>query len=225
MDSPLRIAIVEDRPLDASGFRANLANAPDLQLLAIIQTGDELLPFLETNPVDVLILDVQVPTSATNPYPYPLMHLIPKIQLLYPEIVFLIVSNVTDRLVIRSILDAGASGYILKDDIQAIETLPHYVRLAANGGFYASTRIREELLSEDPQTTEVILTPRQREVLSLCAAYPHYGTAEIGKMMDVSDSTVRNLLSAAYLRLQVPNRGAAVVRATQLGLLLPPNQP
>src|SRR5258708_5982535 len=193
MDSLIRVVVVEDRPLDASGFRANLANTPDLQLLGIIQTGDELLPFLEINPVNVLILDVQVPTSSTNPYPYPLMHLIPKIQVRYPEIVFLIFSNVTDRLVIRSILDAGASGYILKDYVRAIDSPPHYVRLAANGGFYASARIREELLSDDPQSSEVILTPRQREVLSLCAAYPHYGTPQIRKIMRVPDAPVPTL--------------------------------
>jgi DNA-binding NarL/FixJ family response regulator len=222
MEPLIRVVVVEDRPLDASGFRANLSNTPDIQLLTVIQTGDGLLPFLESNPVDVLILDVMVPTSATNPYPYPLMHLIPTIQASYPEIAFLIVSNVTDRLVIRSILDAGASGYILKDDVPAIEDLPRYVRQAVNGGFYVSARIREELLAEDPHASDVVLTPRQREVLSLCAAYPHFGTAEIGKMMGVSDSTARNLLSAAYVRLEVPNRHAAVVRATQLGLLLPP---
>lgn len=222
MDANIRVVVVEDRPLDAIGFKANLSQASGVELLTIISTGDGLLPFLEANAVDVLILDVMVPTSATNPYPYPLMHLIPKIQATYPDIAFLVVSNVSDRLVIRSILDAGASGYILKDDVKAIEELPQYVHLAANGGFYVSARIREELLSEDPQASDVILTPRQREVLSLCAAYPHYGTSDIGKMMGVSDSTVRNLLSAAYLRLEVPNRHAAVVKATQLGLLLPP---
>ncbi len=223
MGSTIRVAVVEDRPLETSGFRANLGQASDIELVGTLSTGEELLPFLESNPVDVLILDVQVPISAANLYPYPLVHLLPKIQELHPAVAFLIVSHVDETLVIKSILEAGASGYILKDDVQAIDNLPHYVRLMAEGGFYTSPRIREQLLGEEAPPAGIVLTPRQQEVLTLCAAYPHLGTAEIGRMLGVSDSTVRNLLSAAYLRLGVPNRGAAVARATQLGLLLPPD--
>ena len=63
---------------------------------------------------------------------------------------------------------------------------------------------------------------RQLEALSLCAAYPDATTAELAGMLGVAHSTLRNLLSGAYLRLNVRSRTAAVAKAKRLGLITPP---
>jgi DNA-binding CsgD family transcriptional regulator len=65
------------------------------------------------------------------------------------------------------------------------------------------------------------LTPRQREVLSLLASRPYLTTAGMAEVLEVAPSTIRNLLSDAYERLEVPNRAAAIVKARQLGLITP----
>jgi ATP/maltotriose-dependent transcriptional regulator MalT len=57
------------------------------------------------------------------------------------------------------------------------------------------------------------------EALSLSAAYPDSSTAELARKMLVSNSTVRNLLSGAYIKLDVHNRSAAIAKARQLGLI------
>jgi DNA-binding NarL/FixJ family response regulator len=59
------------------------------------------------------------------------------------------------------------------------------------------------------------------EALSLCAAYPHSKTAELARKMKIANSTVRNLLSHAYLKLDVQTRAAAVAKARQLGIITP----
>jgi DNA-binding CsgD family transcriptional regulator len=56
------------------------------------------------------------------------------------------------------------------------------------------------------------LTPRQFEVLSLCAAYPNGTSAELAGRLGVSSSTFRNVLSSAYLRLGVRTRNAAIAQ-------------
>jgi LuxR family maltose regulon positive regulatory protein len=66
-----------------------------------------------------------------------------------------------------------------------------------------------------------LLTPRQLEVLSLCAAYPDASTSDLAGMMTISNSTVRNLLSSVYLRLGVHSRTAAVEKAREMGLVTP----
>ena len=66
-----------------------------------------------------------------------------------------------------------------------------------------------------------LLTPRQMEVLSLCAAYPDASTSDLAQMMSISNSTVRNLLSNLYLRLGVHSRTAAVEKAREMGLVTP----
>ena len=63
---------------------------------------------------------------------------------------------------------------------------------------------------------------RQLEALSLCAAYPEATTAELADRLGVAHSTLRNLLSGAYLRLNVRSRTAAVAKAQRLGLITPP---
>ncbi len=63
------------------------------------------------------------------------------------------------------------------------------------------------------------LTPRQQQALSLAAAYPDHTSAELALRLGVAQSTARNLLSGAYLRLGVRSRAAAVAKARHLGLI------
>lgn len=59
------------------------------------------------------------------------------------------------------------------------------------------------------------------DVLSLCAAYPDKTTADIANDLGVANSTVRNLLSETYQRLNVHSRVSAVTKARQLGMIPP----
>ena len=59
------------------------------------------------------------------------------------------------------------------------------------------------------------------EALSLCAAFPDISTSELATELFIANSTARNLLSGAYLKLDVRTRTAAIAKARQLGLLLP----
>jgi DNA-binding CsgD family transcriptional regulator len=68
---------------------------------------------------------------------------------------------------------------------------------------------------------ESLLSKRQLEALSLCLSYPDSSTADLANKMSISNSTVRNLLSGAYIKLDVHTRIAAVTKARQLGLISP----
>jgi DNA-binding NarL/FixJ family response regulator len=87
----------------------------------------------------------------------------------------------------------------------------------AHGGIFFSQRIKEQLLSLQDEAT--LLTARQLEVLSLFAANPELTSAAVALDLNISNSTVRNLLSGAYLRLGVHNRAAAIAKAQHLNLL------
>jgi len=65
------------------------------------------------------------------------------------------------------------------------------------------------------------LTDRQLEAISLCMAYPDATTFELAQKMQVSNSTVRNLLSGAYLRMGVHTRAAAIAKVQRLGITVP----
>ncbi len=69
-----------------------------------------------------------------------------------------------------------------------------------------------------------MLSSRQLEALSLCSAYPDEGLEKIALRMEIAGSSLRNVLSSTYEKLQVNSRSAAIAKAHNLGLL-PPEMP
>jgi len=220
MTDPIRVTILDDHQAVLDGYLYRLAGANDLRVQAALLFGEELEAALQQQPADVLILDVQVPTSPSNPNPYPLLYLLPRLLEQYPRMNILVISMHCQRTLVRSVLEAGASGYLLKDDRAAMLDLAAIVRMVHYGGVVYSPQVAD-LLRAHLSGEESLLTPRQVEVLSYCAAYPELSTAELAQQLNIAQSTVRNLLSGAYLRLDVPNRTAAILKARQLGILTP----
>jgi DNA-binding NarL/FixJ family response regulator len=224
----IKIIILEDHPMALDGYLGRFSGAPDIQVMAAVRYGEDLLAALHTHPADVLLLDVQVPTSAENSNPFPIWHTINQLLARYPGLEILVISMHDNEALVDTALDAGVCGYILKDDILAYQNLVSIVRTASTGGAYFSPSARERWLRrrlQKPASTEPLLSPRQLEALSLCAAYPDLSLFELSRKMQIEESTIRNLLSRAYLRLEVSSRGAAVARVRQLGLILPDTPP
>ena len=219
MDSSvIRVAILEDHQAVIDGYCYRLAGAADIAVGAMLLYGAALEPALRSQPADVLLLDVHVPTAPDLPSPYPILQVVPHLLEIYPELAVLVISMHSQRTLIQSLVEAGISGYVLKDDRAAMLDLAAVVRLVHGGGRYFSPAVAR-LLYGPPGEGEGLLTARQLEVLSYCAAYPAAGTAEVARQLHIAPSTVRNLLSGAYLRLEAPNRAAAIARARQLGLI------
>ena len=225
MSPPIRVAILDDHQSIIDGYQLRLGNLPDFEIVATACYGEELEPMLAAHSTDVLVLDVTVPASPTNLNPYPILHLIPKLLQRYPTLAVLVVSMHDDRALIQAVIEAGASGYILKDDREAILDLAAVVRTVTHGGIYFSRQAHQQLRRFGAEPDEPLLTERQLKALSVCAAYPNLSTSELAQKLNVANSTMRNLLSEAYLRLQVNNRTAAIAKARQLGLITPYPKP
>ena len=217
----IRITILDDHQGIIDGYMYRLSKVPEFEVVATIRYGEELEPTLAAHSTNVLLLDINVPTSAENSNPYPILHSIPSLLQKYPDLDILVISMFAERSLIKAVMEAGASGYVLKDDQATISDLGNVVTSIANGGVYFSQKAHRILLKNQQINDSAPLTPRQLEALSLCAAYPDAITAQLAEKMAVSNSTVRNLLSGAYVRLGVRNRSAAIEKARQLGLITP----
>ena len=217
----IRVTILDDHQTILDGYRFRLGNSPRVELVSAISYGDELSATLEKSPTDVLILDVTVPVSAENPNPYPILHVIPDVLQKYPDLAILVISMHVERSLIRAVMEAGASGYILKEDQASLRDLENVIATVAKGGIFLSRQASDALLRHGSGKDDSLLSKRQIEALSLCLSYPDYSTAELAQKMSISHSTVRNLLSGAYLKLGVRNRIAGVDRARQLGFISP----
>jgi DNA-binding NarL/FixJ family response regulator len=218
----IRVAILDDHQTMLDGYAYRLTGHANIQVVSTARFGDQLEPMLESNTIDVLLLDVGVPSSAEDPNPYPLLYLLPRIRKNYPELAILIISMHKLRSLVQAVMDAGAKGYIVKDDTQAIMKLGEIISSVAAGGVYFSDQSFAALVSKPAQQDDVqLLTKRQREVLSLCAAKPGETIEKLASELGVAGSTLRNLLSDSYKRLKVRNLAAAIIKARELGLITP----
>jgi DNA-binding NarL/FixJ family response regulator len=221
MSPKIRVAILDDHQSIIDGYTLRLSSSPEIEVVASATYGEELQPMLARHSVDVLLMDIGVPESRDNPNPYPILTVLPRLLQSYPNLTVIIISVYNQGTLIRAVVEAGASGYILKEDNAAIQNLSAIVRSVSHGGVYFSQQANQKLLKG--LSKEPLLTPRQLQALSFCAAYPDATTAELAKKMNVANSTMRNLLSKAYVRLGVNNRSAAVLKARTLGLITPPD--
>src|SRR5215212_729568 len=217
----VRVAILDDHQSIIDGYIYRLGSTPEIEVVGTATYGEELESILSKHPADVLLLDLSVRTSPENPNPFPILYLVPKLLQKYPSLNVLIISMFAEPGLMRSIIEAGASGYILKDDTAAFRELGNVVLSVAHGGIYFSKKAHSLYMQVDTLTGNDLLTPRQMEVISLCAAYPDASTSDLAQMMSVSNSTVRNLLSSLYLRLGVHSRTAALEKAREMGLVTP----
>ncbi|HVN14610.1 MAG TPA: response regulator transcription factor [Anaerolineales bacterium] len=220
MSKKVRVTILEDHPGIIDGYRYRLGANSIIEITNVLTYGEQLEPTLKESPSDVLLLDINVPTSEDNQNPYPILHVIPKLLETYPTLHILVISMFAEKGIIGAVLESGVNGYILKDDQKAIPDLANIVLSIAKGDIYFSEKIEKIIDPKGPDGT-LSLSRRQKEVLSLCAAYPDALTSELGKMMGIEHSTVRILLSTSYIKLGVRTRTAAVIKARQLGVITP----
>jgi two-component system, NarL family, nitrate/nitrite response regulator NarL len=221
MAKKIRVTILDDHQSIIDGYLYRLNNFPQIEIVKTITFGEELEPVMAKNPTDVLLLDIYVPTSRDNSNPYPVLYTIPKLLDLYHDLSILVITMHNERSLIRSVMETGASGYILKEDQTMIRDLGNVILSVASGAIVFSQQVHELVYKNSDSTKHEQLLSRQIEILSLCAAYPDWTTAELARKMSLSNSTVRNLLSDAYLRLGVHTRLAAVTKARQLGIITP----
>ena len=217
MPGKIRVTILDDHQSIVDGYIYRLNQKPEINVVATLAFGDQLESTLAEHPTDVLLLDFSIPTGPLNRNLYPTLTQIPRLLQLYPDLDILVISMFSERGLIKAVMEAGASGYILKDDSAAIQNLGNIVLSVAQGGIYLSHKV--DNYSNKFSSEEPTLTRRQLEVLLLCAAFPNNKTEDLARKMTVSNSTVRNLLSGAYLRLGVNTRAAAIEKARKMGLL------
>ncbi len=215
MPAQIRVAILDDHQSIIDGYCYRISSAPHIKVVATALFGEELEPMLEAHEVDVLLLDISVPNSAENNNPFPILYVIPRLLQRHQGLNILVISMYTQHALVETLVNAGISGYIFKDDQASIQQLAKIVEIVAGGGIYFSQGAYRDLRGEQPDS---ILTPRQLEALSLCAAQPDGDTVVLANKLGITGSTLRNLLSGAYLRLGVRTRAAAIAKAQKLGI-------
>ena len=201
----IRVFIVEDQGMVLGALSALLSIEPDLEVVGRATNGRDALAALATTRPDVVVTDIEMPAMTG----LELAQEISRTRVgTAPRIIIL--TTFARPGYLRRALDAGASGYLLKD--APSEQLANAVRSVHRGLRVIDPELAREAWGEpDP------LTDRERQVLR--AAEDGLSSGEIASRLQLSEGTVRNYLSEAFAKLGVGNRLEAVRLARQKGWL------
>jgi DNA-binding NarL/FixJ family response regulator len=208
MMGPIRLLIADDHPVVRDGLRAMLATQPDMELVGEAATGTEAVTRARAMRPDVVLMDLQMP-GLDGP------GAIATLREQAPEVRVLVLTTYgTDADITRAV-DAGATGYLLKDAPR--EQLFSAIRSAARGESVLSPSVATRVLGRMRAPAEEALSPRELEILQAVAR--GLSNKDIGRQLYVSEATVKTHLLRIFSKLRVDDRTAAVTVALARGII------
>jgi len=200
----IRVLIAEDMHMIRGALVALLSLEDDMQVVAELERGDQIVPTaLETRP-DVAVIDIDLPGLDGLTAAEQLYHRLPECQTL-------VLTGLSQPGNLLRALKVHARGFIVKD--APAETLANGVRRVAKG----ERVIDPELVAAALETGTTPLTPRESDVLR--AAERGISTNQIAARLSLSPATVRNYLSNAISKVGGRNRIDAIRIARDAGWL------
>lgn len=207
---PIRILIVDDHPVVRDGIRGLFAGDPEFEVVAEASDGIDAIARTEAFRPDVVLMDLHMPNldgvGATR------------------EIVdralgarVLVVTTYDTESDVLPAIEAGATGYILKDTPR--DELRKAVRAAAAGNTVLSPPVARHLVGQMREPTRGTLSDRELEILGLIASGAT--NRAVANQLFISEATVKTHLLHTYEKLGVHHRAAAVAAAYERGLLTP----
>lgn len=212
---PITIVLVDDHPVVRMGMRF-LLEAEGMRVVGEADNGSLVKELVMERQPDLVLMDLRMPimdgATATA-----------EVLAARPQTRVLVLTTYDDDADILRAVEAGASGYLLKDAPQT--ELVGAIHAALRGETVLSPTIAAKLVNRLRLPNDVLsqLTPRELDVLRALASG---GTnAEIGKTLFISEATVKTHLLRIFAKLEVDDRTAAVTTAIQRGLItLPTNR-
>jgi DNA-binding NarL/FixJ family response regulator len=213
-DAPIRVLLADDHPVVREGLRGMLAAEPDIEVVGEAPSGDEAVALCCALRPDVILMDLRMPGGDG-------VSAIARLRDRQPASRIMVLTTYdTDSDILRAV-EAGATGYLLKDTPRA--DLLNAIRAAARGETVLAPAVAGRLVTRMRAPRPEALSARETEVLAEVAR--GRTNAEIGRVLHISEATVKTHLTRACAKLGVSSRTAAVTRAMETGALPAPGGP
>ncbi|MFN8381140.1 MAG: response regulator transcription factor [Anaerolineales bacterium] len=200
----IRILIADDHPIVRSGLMAILASQPDFELVADSANGSTAVTLSANLRPDVILIDLQMPIMDG-------LTAIKQIRLNQPEINILVLTTYDTDADIIPALEAGATGYLLKDTPP--EELFRAIRSASLGEKVLAPAITARLMDRLSSRAEKSLSGREIEVLELASRGG--SNKDIATKLHITEATVKSHFVHIFDKLGVADRTAAVTVALE----------
>ncbi|MFE0460106.1 response regulator [Kitasatospora sp. NPDC058965] len=212
----IRVLLVDDHPVVRRGLRALVDELPELTAVGEAGDGAEALALLaglaergEPRP-DVVLMDLQMGAGMHGVEATRRITALPD-----PPAVLILTTYSTDADILTAV-EAGATGYLLKD--APPQDLVAAVQAAARGETVLAPPVAARLLGR-VRAGRPSLSPREAEILQLLAA--GLANRQIAKQLFISEATVKTHLVHIYEKLGVDSRTAAIAAGLSTGLIRP----
>jgi DNA-binding NarL/FixJ family response regulator len=201
----IRVLVADDHPVVRAGLGAVIAEQDDLELVAEAENGANAVALFRDHRPDVALMDLRMPVMDG-------VEAIRTITTEFPDARILALTTYEGDADIRRALEAGASGYLLKDML--LTEVLTAVRAVHRGERVIPIAVAERL-AEFPERSD--LTEREAEVLQLVAR--GLSNKEVARAIGRTDETVKIHLKNAFAKLAVADRTEAVTVALTRGLI------
>ena len=195
-----RVIIADDHSLFRQGLKLILMELDDVEVIADVPNGKELVEIAGILEPDLVIMDINMP----------LLNGIEASKILardHPEIKILVVSMYGEEQYYNSVIENGVKGFILKDaDNSELKTA---IRDILNGKTYFSQELLLRLIRNRQTPANINLTSREQEILELICQ--GLGTAEISAKLFLSDRTIENHKANLFAKTGCKNSLSLVI--------------
>ena len=203
--SVVTIVLVDDHPVVSRSLAAYLQSFPDLRVVGIASSGEELLERFDRWAPEIVVQDLLMSGGING------IETTRRIVARAPGVRVIALTASTDEARMMGVLRAGAAGYVRKD--AEPEILLAAIRAVARGKTYIDPSAAGQLAACE----EGDLTPRETEILRHLAL--GRSNKEIAALLGIGDETVKTHVGHVLSKLQVDNRGQATLQALKRGLV------
>ncbi len=200
----MKILLAEDQAMLRTALATLLDLEPDFEMVAQVEHGDQILAAARETKPDIALLDIELPGASG-------LDVAPQLLNELPKCTVVILTTFGRPGYLKRALEAGARAFLVKD--APVSQLAEQIRAAIAGSIVVDPTLAASALASPPNP----LTDRERDVLT--AASDGSSVATIASRLHLSESTVRNYLSAAIGKTGTRNRTAAERAARDRGWL------
>lgn len=215
---PIKVIIADDHVLYRAGVKTALSSKKDVQIVAEADNGMHLLNMLKTTPVDVILLDIQMPIMDG-------ITALPEIKKLYPNVRIIMLTMMDDHSMITKLMEIGANSYLSKTSdseiiYEAIKTCfehEYYFNALTNKALLTNLKQRNDIAPQRLMQQEANLN--EKEILILKLMCEEKSTKEIADLVELSPRTVEAIRDKLKVKTGAKSTAGLIMYAVKNNLL------